>query len=459
MNNDLLAGILVGLSGELPVSKPGSSNSKAEPGDFMALLRNRINDDFAAGMSDEESSSKRSYSFAGFSDLSPLLSTGLDSLGNSARNDQLKAAGREDSWSTRASETSRVDKANAKNVDKSNSEDRKEENRVGDKDEKVQQQSKDRATEECKENDATDCDSTTAQASDNTETTDSESELTAGAIAVSSELATELGTTVAEEGATSPVENDLATEIARLEEMLGAISPEEKAALIEALQQLSPEDLKIVAESPDEFCQKLTELVSEMPESAEKDALLAMVESPGFLQMMQAMADQQSNTAASTATMPAETEAETSNNDEDAEAKNVAQMTDAQEIVNANAVASSETDVQDSADKEQSQADRRETTKNTDGKNVEKQQETASLEPESNKESLREEFKRLNQSANQATSDNQQPETTEEPVSANKSSNQTTGAQPATQEQAKAVMEETAKKFFTLFSEKASGGD
>ncbi|EKD83847.1 MAG: hypothetical protein ACD_39C00410G0001, partial [uncultured bacterium] len=455
MNNDLLAGILGGLTGELPLSMPGKSNTSSADGNFTELLRNRLADESAAGMSGESEVSRRSYSFAGINDFNPLMTAGLGSLGNRARNNQLRSADRGDAAGIKAVENRPSDQARTEKTDNGNSEDRRVEQKSEDKAETIQQNADEEATAE----ETTD------------ETARSGRELIAAELAADAEESSALQVEAEGDLGEMNRQEKLAAEIARLEELLGAFSPEEKAALIQALQQLSPEDLKIMTESSDEFCQKLADLVNGMPDSAEKDELLAMVESPEFLQMLQALADLQNSATQATSALPIdpailqgsadteqETETETAANDE-ATLPNMAQLTDVQEIVNGSAAASSGMQNQASADVDQEASEHKKATENTDEKNVETLQEAVSTEPQNSEESLREEFKRLNQPVDEASSDNQLTETAEEPTLTNKSGNQTASAQPATPEQVKAAVEEAAKKFFTLFTEKASAGD
>ncbi|NCB39452.1 MAG: hypothetical protein EOM80_11850, partial [Erysipelotrichia bacterium] len=75
------------------------------------------------------------------------------------------------------------------------------------------------------------------------------------------------------------------------EQLLATFSPEEKTALIEVLNRLSPKDLQILNESPGEFKNSLLKLLDAMPESDEKAAMMEMLDSPEFMQLLQAAAN------------------------------------------------------------------------------------------------------------------------------------------------------------------------
>jgi|GEM_PF-1407038 len=500
MNNDLLAGILVGLPGELPVSRSKNSNNPSESGSFTLLLRDRIAEEATAGMTGEVANNRRSYSVAGTNDINPFLSARVYSSDNRARNDALLPVNRENRWNVKAIKTVSADKDAAGSVDGSASKRRDAENAAKDKITESQQSASARASFAKAREDAATEDNAATAASDRRETAASErneavvSEIdeanvleTVAALAAAIEEASlssdeaaivnadALSEAAAEKSENAQVNADaenklavtnsqqtLTTQIARIEELLGAFSPEVKAAMIETLQQLSPEDLEIAAESSAEFCQKLSELVSEMPDSAEKDKLLGMLESAEFLQMMQALSAQNSNSASSdptglTADKAAENMVATS--DKATAAQSATATIDAQQSADSNAAMKSETGDDEISTKEQDQAERRETAKNTSDKNVDTQKKTVTLEQEGGKESLREEFKRLNQLSDSSSTENQQPATTEEPALASKTGHPTTAAPAVTPEQAKTAIEEAAKKFFTLFNEKAAGGE
>jgi flagellar hook-length control protein FliK len=477
MNNDLLAGILVGLPGELPVSRSKNSNNPSESGSFTLLLRDRIAEEATAGMTGEVANNRRSYSVAGTNDINPFLSARVYSSDNRARNDALLPVNRENRWNVKAIKTVSADKDAAGSVDGSASKRRDAENAAKDKITESQQSASARASFAKAREDAATEDNAATAASDRRETAASErneavvSEIdeanvleTVAALAAAIEEASlssdeaaivnadALSEAAAEKSENAQVNADaenklavtnsqqtLTTQIARIEELLGAFSPEVKAAMIETLQQLSPEDLEIAAESSAEFCQKLSELVSEMPDSAEKDKLLGMLESAEFLQMMQALSAQNSNSASSdptglTADKAAENMVATS--DKATAAQSATATIDAQQSADSNAAMKSETGDDEISTKEQDQAERRETAKNTSDKNVDTQKKTVTLEQEGGKESLREEFKL-----------------------ASKTGHPTTAAPAVTPEQAKTAIEEAAKKFFTLFNEKAAGGE
>ncbi|MBU1105477.1 MAG: flagellar hook-length control protein FliK [Candidatus Riflebacteria bacterium] len=428
MNNDLLAGILGGLTGQMPLSMPKKDNN-SEPGDFMAMLFNRLAGDSDVSMSSNSGKSEQSSPYTGVGAYNPLLSV------KSGSSDNMRSElGKKESVTTGFSNDSFQAKL-AKRLDNTDSEKKASqaddsEARRADTIDKAKQANDDKEACACSKKEA---------ASD-------EAKLAASAEA---EL-------TAEAAANEAIKNS------ELEKLLSAFSPEDKAALIEVLQRLSPEDLEALAQSPDEFNQELLKMVMEMPNSSAKDELLAMVESPEFLQLMQGLADQQASSENQATSMGLQMASLTTGQDTDNETNNAGQTTSeatATDLSTSNvnsSTESSDTEKQGNAEADESQSDRKTATKNTNEKNVETHQESASAEPKRSEESLREEFKRLNQSANEATSENQQSETGDEPVIANKSTNQTLTAQPATPEQTKTAVEEAAKKFFTLFSEKSS---
>ena len=447
MNNDLLAGILGGLTGELPLSRP-KNGTNSEPGDFMALLRDRLADESASSMSNETGKSGRSGLNAGIGAYNPLFVINSGSsdnvLSDHFKKEPVATGFGGESFQTKQSarlEDARSEQASAKAYG-SRAESRKTDSAE--------------ASEKASKTEAEEADEDRAEKA---------------AAEGAAEAAANVNNAVAAE-LNAKAEANEAIKNSELEKLLSAFSPEEKAALIEALQRLSPDDLEALAQSPDEFNQKLVELITEMPDSSAKDELLAMVESPEFLQLMQTVADladqqavsedqmtsiltdQKAEQAASKAV--AESDLATSQQDM---SQNTAAATAAVEAAKADNNADNSAALQDGEEADESMANRKTVTRNTDEKNVEPQQESASAKPERSEESLREEFKRQNQSANEATSDNQQSETADEPVITNKSTAQTLTAQPATPEQAKATIEEAARKFFALFSEKSSGAD
>ncbi|MDD2999756.1 MAG: hypothetical protein PHV05_11895, partial [Candidatus Riflebacteria bacterium] len=247
-----------------------------------------------------------------------------------------------------------------------------------------------------------------------------------------------------------------------LEQLLATFSPEEKTALIEVLNRLSPKDLQILNESPGEFKNSLLKLLDAMPESDEKAAMMEMLDSPEFMQLLQAAANV--HTAESTSSTSETTES-------GAESSQVKMQSVADRLQNRADLSSeksdktAETDVTDKAapndesaeaktDLKAEFADEAETKNNLKHERVsrqssEKQGSTESKSGEENtvitsKESLREEFRRQNTASSEAASAEDQ--SSGDDAKALSGGNQQPW-QPVVQTDSKSAAEDLARKF------------
>lgn len=76
----------------------------------------------------------------------------------------------------------------------------------------------------------------------------------------------------------------------KLLEVIENLSPEQKAFLVDALSSMSPEDLNAIAAEPEALISEMINLVKEMPESEETRALLDLLSSDDFSQMLSQLA-------------------------------------------------------------------------------------------------------------------------------------------------------------------------
>lgn len=482
MNNDILAGISGLFHSELPVSKAGG---KSETGDFIALLLEKLGEEPANGISGESITNSRFHSFTSSSNINPLLSSEYKRPVDRIPDNQFKTTDRAETYHKKTFDNHEAGKSVANAADNSRSSDTagtktektaddksvNNDQNNGQKSDQSEKSNKDRTTEafEC-----SDCEGH-ASLTDEVEyselivETTVETELQSQAIAADSILANIAGenTELVNQKSQEPLKTH--TEL--------QLDAETKAKIEELLNNLAAEELKALAETPEEFNQVLAELVATMPDSPEKNELQNLMDSPEFVLMLQTIAEQQTTTddqakiEANTSTTLATSEAESAETlDKKEEAKEGAVVVDGSVFAQSMNQTSDlqETAIADNSGNEASTTennrvkdDQRENTKNTPEKNVETSQEKVASANSSvhNEESLREEFKQLNQSTNEANKSSESAETTDEPALTNKSNITSAGAVPATPEQAKTAVEEAAKKFFTLFAEKSAGSE
>lgn len=253
------------------------------------------------------------------------------------------------------------------------------------------------------------------------------------------------------------------------EQLLATFSPEEKTALIEVLNRLSPKDLQILNESPGEFKNSLLKLLDAMPESDEKAAMMEMLDSPEFMQLLQAAANVHTTESTSSTSETTESGAESSQVKMQSVADRLQNRAD---LSSEKSDKTAETDVTDKAapndesaeaktDLKTESADEAETKNNLKHERVsrqssEKQGSTESKSGEENtvitsKESLREEFRRQNTASSEAASAEDQ--SSGDDAKALSGGNQQPW-QPVVQTDSKSAAEDLARKFLSLFGEK-----
>jgi len=483
MNNDILAGISGLFTFELPQNKQNATD-KSPSGDFLSLLQQQLGEASAENITGELTGNARIYSFSGISAINPLLSERPEKFEIPVRNDQLREDVRAQSF------REKYDSANAsERIDK-------DDNRTAESEtaEEAGKDSKSEATEQTESTDKraeaaevdTEAAETAAVSDEALLTLESQfetqniPETSAGEaddLVKAAENADILSANrVSDSESEVSVTTDKQVDYAALvEELAGTLTEDEQVALVEVLQSLTPQEITALIESPESFKEVLGELIDSMSDSEAKDKLLTLTESPELMQLLQNLADQQksaeavsaeqsiSHTASGKVVQETDiVESEQKQTDDLDEEQTVildqTQVAHAAEAADAMAVDVPEVE-NVTEEKAAADSERHEATRDTKETNVETTQPREASEQPKNEESLREEFKRLNQPVNEATSSSDQAETADEPILANKSNMQTATAQPATPEQAKAAVEEAAKKFFSLFSEKTGGGE
>ncbi len=469
MNNDILAGISGVFTFELPQNRQ-SATGKSQSGDFLSLLQQQLDETSAPNTTGELTDSTRIFSFSGIAAINPLLADRPEKFEIPVRNDQFREDTRVESFKEQYADLDKSDK-----IDRSES--RASEARVDDKTSKDDQgKTADKAenSEEPEEETAVEATASEAETADEEValTLDSSpesqnvSEIQSDAIADLVKTVTGKDdasvTEVSDSGSEVDAETDRQTDFAALiEELAGNLTEEEKSTLVEALQSLSPEEFAALTASPEAFKEVLGEMIASMTDSEAKDKLLTLTESPELMQLLQNLAEQQK---AAEAVVQVTDEAENrqkqsaSHDEELTVSPDPTQLTSGNETANAAAADNSEGEAL-TEEKAAGDTERHKTTRNTKDTNVENSQIKEGSDQPQNQESLREEFKRLNQPINEAASSSDQAETADEPVLANKSNMQTATAQPVTPEQAKAAVEEAARKFISLFADKTAGGE
>ncbi len=476
MNNDILAGISGIFPFELPQNKQNAAD-ESRPGDFLSLLQQTLNEESAGSMAGEFAGVARTCSFTGINTVNPLLtqrprqltpppqkrqsSPTEDATSYIKQHDTPITSAEHDEDQVRSSNSDNDRKL--ENSEKSQAIDNSDHEEVAVENEPVVEET---LPETDEMNLAINQTLEPLQESVSPATADSiQTETTDVSEAPAEPCVEEIAM------ASAVLKSDFQSLIQKLSDNLSA---EEKAAIVEALQGLSQQDLAALAESPEEFKAILGELIAAMPESEAKEELSTLVESPEFMQLLTNMAEQQKATAEvsineaevqnasaqaeqMSGTVQHESRHVAKSPEQHAATNNTVQIEEADESTVLNQIADSAGE--DKAEKTAADDNHRENKGNTNEKNVETSQNRATNEQPQNEESLRQEFKRLNQSAHEATSSSGQTESVDEPGLANKSNMQTVTAHPVTPEQAKAAVEEAARKFFSLFAEKSAGGD
>jgi flagellar hook-length control protein FliK len=248
-------------------------------------------------------------------------------------------------------------------------------------------------------------------------------------------------------------------ELARL---LAGFTPEDQKALIEVLQQLSPADLEAIATDPEEFRQNLVELIGEMPETEEQQHLLELVESPEFSQLLQHLETMAATGSDISAETTALAQALLSRSPEEPkQPENIASSEQSESAVSQTAVKAGDNPVAaDDSNQTVNASGKEKDDEKPESATDEKaatadQAESVEKTGEKDTESLREEFKRVNE----LDTDNQgESAAADQGDSESQPSNRVTGEimnpnLPTTEN--KPVTEEIAKRFLAMLSGKA----
>ena len=451
MNNDFLAGILSGQTGPVPSLQSGrSKSSNIETGDFVSILRNRLAFDADAITGSTQSTTNfafRAKSSAG--EINPLLISGAETR-----------------FPHRDKPTVEI----------------KSEKRL--ENDARSEATANRKAEKTRDN--KDADGLKADKTGESEKTDEVSETEtrkAEETAETSENAAEAGLVSQEQ-------------LAALQAMIEKFDPEQQQKLVEALEQMSPQDLLAMTEAPEEFKQVLLELTEEMPESEDKQELLSLLNGEDFSGMLKqlseevelavaeerAVSDNSSETTVAVDLMqvidevatndevvgePSENhqavtvqkvrqtevacEEKTENTAETADVAGVEEQSEESSATATEAGTAAESDVKEKTGKGREKA---ETAEKTDQKQHAR---LDSAKPGEN-DSLRQEFKRLNQtteepaqsvSADESTSSGQTSDT----------SRSNSGQQTAVQPEFKQAVEEAARRFLTAMNGRPSEGN
>jgi len=442
MNNDFLAGILSGQTGPVPAVQSGrNKNNNIETGDFVSILRNRLAFDADAITGSTQSTTNfafRAKSSAG--EINPLLISGAETRFPQGNKPTVEIRSEKRLENDARSEATANRKAEEARGNKDDSELKADSTRESEK--------KDEVTE------------TEAQ---------------------KAEEPSETAENAAEAGMVSQ------EQLAALQAMIEKFDPEQQQKLVEALEQMSPQDLLAMTEAPEEFKQVLLELAEEMPESEEKQELLSLLNSENFSEMLKKLSEEIEQAVAADKTgsekgseTPAAVEMmqainEAAKNDEAAEtseehhatavqkprhsesAGKETAVTDEAEIqteenasTEAKTVAEPDSDVKEKTARNQDKAE-------TGEKNDQKQHARLENNKPGEHESLRQEFKRLNQAPQESTQSVSANETPTSGQTSVTSQNQATH-QPATQPDFKQVVEEAARKFLSAMNGKQTEG-
>lgn len=441
MNNDFLAGILSGQTGPVPAVQNGrNKNSNVETGDFVSILRNRLAFDADTITGSTQSTTNfafRAKSSAG--EMNPLLVSGAET---------------------------RFPQRNKPTVEI------KSEKRL--ENDARSEATANRKAEEARSNKADELKADNTRESDNTdEISESETQLV--------EDNSEAAEKVAEAGLVSQ------EQLTALQAMIEKFDPEQQKKIVEALEQMSPQDLLAMTEAPEEFKQALLELTEEMPDSEEKQELLSLLNGEEFSDMLkqlseeiqQAIAEKGSvseNSAefAVAAEVTQETD-EAAKNDEavvklsenhrstttqktqDAESASDEETADASGQTEEISAAESETVAESDSDVKEKTVRSQEKAENGE-KNEQKQHVRLENDKPGEHESLRQEFKRLNQAPQETAQSNAADEV--QASGQTQTGNQSNaGHQPAIQPDFKQVVEEAAKKFLSAMNGKTSEGN
>lgn len=445
MNNDFLAGILSGQTGPVPAVQNGrNKNSNIETGDFVSILRNRLAFDADTNTGSTQSTTNfafRAKSSAG--EINPLLISGAETRFPQRNKPTVEIR------SEKRLENDARSEATAN---------RKAEEARGNKDDELK-------ADKTRESDNTD------------ETSETETQ--------KAENNTEAAENAAEAGLVSQ------EQLTALQAMIEKFDPEQQQKLVEALEQMSPQDLLAMAEAPEEFKEALIGLTEEMPDSEAKQELLSLLNGEEFSEMLKQLSEEiqlaiaedrtgsenSSETPAAVEVMQAINEAARNDEAVDKTSENHQTVT-VQKPRNAESASESEKETETadaSGQTEEGSSTETEATTEPDSdvkeKTARSQEKTEAGEKneqkpharlENNKpgehESLRQEFKKLNQASQESV---QSSSTSEAPASGQTqaTSQSNAGHQPAIQPDFKQAVEEAAKKFLSAMNGKPSEGN
>jgi len=447
MNNDFLAGILSGQTGPVPPLQNGrNKNNNIETGDFVSILRNRLA--FDADKTTGSTQSTTNFAFRAKSsagEINPLLVSGAETRFPERNKPTVEIKSEKRLENDARSEATANRKAEETRGNKDDNELKADSTRESDHTDEV---SKDEAP----------------KAEEHAET---------------AEKAAEAGLVSQEQ-------------LAALQAMIEKFDPEQQQKLVEALEQMSPQDLLTLAEAPEEFKQALLELTEEMPDSDEKQELLSLLNGEEFSEMLKQLSEEirlaiaedgtgsENSSEVPVAVEMMQTIGEAVANGEavDKTSAEQHQAAVAQKVKSAASAGEKEVETADaSGQAEESFSTETEAVVETDsevkaktGKNQEKaevsekndQKQQAHLE--SNKpgehESLRQEFKKLNQTAQESAQSSQPDEAqAQAPGQAPTAGQNASTQQPAVQTELRQAVEEAARRFLSAMNGKSSEGN
>lgn len=417
MNSDILASMLGGLSGDLPLFQTGKKTSSGESGDFMELLKLRLTND-GGGTSERIQSNSANGKANKKAELNPLFAMAAKTR---FANDKAFSA------SDRAESAQKVETARADAIESGRSS------------KKVEKQADAQDSKEVSE--ATGDDSEDGSTVDAAQ---SEASATTGEVSAAME--------------------NLLQNNPELAEVLAAFSAEDKAALIEAMKLLSPQDLENLTLAPEEFQDKLLELIKEMPESESKNNLLALVESEEFsklLDFMVASNQAQPTNESGEAVTESKDSADISATPDSKEGlKASIASDDLQKTSETEADITAETGKETGADTEKADGDKDSLRAGQKDAAEDKLPEAVidgeTVAKNDKSESLREEFKRVNQPTSEQQSEAEVAKSTADDVTPeNRLANTLINSGHSNPVDAKAAVEEVAKKFLALLGEKS----
>ncbi len=445
MNNDFLAGILSGQTGPVPPLQNGrNKNNNIETGDFVSILRNRLA--FDADKTTGSTQSTTNFAFRAKSsagEINPLLISGAETRFPERNKPTVEIKSEKRLENDARSEATANRKAEETRGNKDDNELKADSTRESDHTDEVSKDEAPKAEEQ----------------------------------AETAEKAAEAGLVSQEQ-------------LAALQAMIEKFDPEQQQQLVEALEQMSPQDLLALAEAPEEFKQALLELTAEMPDSDEKQELLSLLNGEEFSEMLKQLSEEirlaiaedgtgrENSSEVPAAVEMMQTIGEAVANDEfvDKTSTEQHQAAVAQKVKSAVNAGEEEVETTDaSGQAEEISSTETEAVVETDsevkakaGKNQEKaevsekndQKQQARLESDKpgEHESLRQEFKKLNQTA-QESSQSSQSDEAQAPGQAPTTGQNTSAQQPAVQTELRQAIEEAARRFLSAMNGKSSEGN